>query len=162
MKRILLAVALLLLAVTAASAAPPARQSGQRHAQTVQRTPQSAPVKAPGQAPGTTTGQSARPGRLPSQAAAPLRLDATGGGTFNTGFGSTGGFSGQNGNGPIPGGVGAIANLPASSTTDNVPIAVIDAPGGGLIGVSGSPSSQNSNLFPFSQFSVVRPPAPNK
>jgi hypothetical protein len=135
MKRILLAVALLLLAVTATNAASPAGKGRHRRTQTVQRTQQPATRQVPVTARGTTTGQAAQAGGLPGQAAAPLRLDATG--------------------------VGAIANLPPSSTTENVPVAIIDAPGGGLIGVSGDPAT---NPLPpgFIQFNAVGPAAPNK
>jgi hypothetical protein len=145
MKKILLAVALLLLAVTATNAASPARKGGHRRAQTVQRTRQTATRQAPRTAAATTAGQSVRAGGLPSQAAAPLRLDATSGGTFNTSIA------------PQPG-VGAIANLPPGSVTTDVPVAIIDAPGGGLIGVSGAVGSPS----PFVQFKAVGPAAPNK
>jgi hypothetical protein len=134
MKRILLAVALLLLAVTATNAAPPARHGGRRSAPTVQRTPQSAAAKGHAQARGTTTGQSAQAGGLPSQAAAPLRLDDTGGVTFNPGPDPTGAFGGQLGNGGIPaasgqqggsgqnvtGGVATLPNFPSGQQPDAI------------------------------------------
>jgi hypothetical protein len=99
MKRIVLAVALLLVALTATNAAPPrqsigaapARQDRQKGVKSVKPTKQRAPAqaptqaarkalpataKAPGQTQVATKGQAAQQGRLPNKAAAPLRLDS--------------------------------------------------------------------------------------
>jgi hypothetical protein len=88
MKKIVLAVALLLLAGTAMNAAPPARQG---------RPTKVKPVPPPKQP--ATKGQGAKQGLLPNQAAAPLRLDASGGGTINPGVNPAGAVPGQTGTG---------------------------------------------------------------
>jgi hypothetical protein len=78
MKKIVLAVALLLLAVTATNAATPARHGGHKRTRTAQRTKEPNPGKAPGKTSGTTTGQSIKRGRLPNQTADPLLFDLIG------------------------------------------------------------------------------------